>query len=386
MPALTRRASKCIIRWLPNETLAEIIQYLDAYRDLRALCMTSRLINALATPFLYRNLTLTTASMVSGCFLTLRDSSKAKAGFVRELSIASAGEGNDDAHLTLPPSVIDVIITVSQELCQLQYLELFVYPAIAPLLHSAHFPTLRRFTSSVAPEYSAALQAFINRHQTLTCLELFRTLGDNPTDPATSVPNLSLRLPNLLHYCGPGSLAAALVADIDADADTEELETVTVTWYADDPMEEPALASLGRARATPILAVVAFCDGLSEAALLRCTAQHIPRIAILQLHKISTPATRFSAHEAHEIAQILTQFPELCVLKFLDFERDDARDSVQSLETEVETDRSIVRAWGNACRALVYIGLHGRAWTWKRTEKSSRVSGERSGWQWQLSE
>lgn len=63
---LTRRAAKCILRFLPNELLTEIIAN-AAPADQVALCRVSKLFNRLARRVLYHTLALASPRAVLTC-------------------------------------------------------------------------------------------------------------------------------------------------------------------------------------------------------------------------------------------------------------------------------------------------------------------------------
>jgi hypothetical protein len=97
---LTRRAakaSKSIIRWLPNEILATVM--VDAsILDLVALCKTSRLMRNIATPLLYRAVSLATIPQINLFLRTMKqrpNSSPSLCRHVRRFSIAYYAEEHD---------------------------------------------------------------------------------------------------------------------------------------------------------------------------------------------------------------------------------------------------------------------------------------------------
>jgi hypothetical protein len=63
---LTRRAAKCILRFLPNELLTEIIAN-TAPADQVALCHVSKLFSRLTRRVLYRTVTLASPRAVLAC-------------------------------------------------------------------------------------------------------------------------------------------------------------------------------------------------------------------------------------------------------------------------------------------------------------------------------
>jgi hypothetical protein len=77
MPVLTRRAataSKSIIRWLPNEILTAAMCNCPT-ADLAAFCKTSRLLRNIATPLLYRDVTISEISQIKAFVRTMQQRS-----------------------------------------------------------------------------------------------------------------------------------------------------------------------------------------------------------------------------------------------------------------------------------------------------------------------
>ncbi|KAJ7124056.1 hypothetical protein C8R43DRAFT_1031206 [Mycena crocata] len=352
MPVLTRRAYKSIARWLPNEIISETIQHLTLYPDLLALCLTSRLFNGLATPVLYRNINLSTPAAINACFTTLKCHSQSRSHCVRQLTISHSEDGEFDDNLELSPHLIAEMVPIFQDLRCLQHLELFVHSPIAPLLRNAHFPELLCFKTGVDPLFSTALCPFINRHPTLTSLELFRSSACLP-NIGSPVPQLgTLSCPNLTLFNGPGCHAAGLVVA------NQSLTTLTVVWHSDDPSVAPALAALAAAvpKDSPI-GFNAFCGrDVSQSDVLQAVVEGLPHIAVLYLMGTS-PGQRISPATVCDFGQIFKAFPALYVLKLGDL------GGPTVYEESLEEDRRIVKSWGKACRSLWSISLHGHEWS-----------------------
>lgn len=181
----------------------------------------------------------------------------------------------------LPADLVSNIISVFQDFRRLQCLELYVIGPLGPLLQESNFPELRALNSNVDISFSAALREFINRHLSLTSLDLFPT-----EDFVAEIGSISL--PHLRNYTGPGRYASGLVVG------DKSLETVTVIWEAEDPSLGPAWAALGACTEATIsaLALGTFCDRISAVDLLRCAAQNMPHLAIVDLHRMHNTADR----------------------------------------------------------------------------------------------
>ncbi|KAJ7657770.1 hypothetical protein DFH06DRAFT_1297766 [Mycena polygramma] len=356
---LTRRASKCIIRWLPNEVLTEVVQYLmplnsdsESYEDLLALCRTSRLLQGLTTPVLYRDLRLYTIFDIHACFSTLRaHATSQRAQFVRRLVM---GDLDGDADIELSADLIRELAPVWHGLCHLQHLELSVVGPLSSLLQESHFPELTELKSTVPASFSEALRSFINRHSTLTSLDLVRG-GTN-----TVIPNFgTISLPHLKRYTALGCFVSNLVVA------NKTLQTLVIfmdhEWRADDPRLAHKFAVLGdciapvapTAGPQPCLTLCYTSSSLLEHDLLRYIAQGMSHIPVV---KILTPYIHLSEESAQTIASTLTRFSGLRTLDWISFLKD--RRDIQ----EMQDDRPIIESWGRASPSLASIELYGGLW------------------------
>ncbi|KAJ7177259.1 hypothetical protein C8R43DRAFT_974721 [Mycena crocata] len=363
MPVLTRRAHKAITRWLPNEIILEAIQHLPSYPDLLAVCRISQLFNGLATPLLYRKITLATPAAVSTCFATLKahsgTGSHPRTHYVRQLALANSTDGDLYDELELTSELIKEMVPIFRDFCQLQKLELCVHGQVAPLLRGASFPQLVSFKVSVNPHFSEALRFFINGHPTLTGLELLRGIDCLPGS-GSAVPELgALSLPNLRIFNGSGQHASGLVVT------NQSLRTLTVVWHADDPSVVPALKALATAvsKDKPV-GLQAFCGReVSCFTVLQAVAERLPDIAVLCLLEIFPDGRRISQATANQFAHVLRTFSALHVLTLCDMGASDI-----AYEESLEEDHWIVKILGEACCGLWSISLHGHEWSHLNTE------------------
>ncbi|KAF7354454.1 hypothetical protein MVEN_01134500 [Mycena venus] len=191
---LTRRAYKSIVRWLPNEMLSEVFGHLFG-ADLLALCRTSRLINGLATPLLYRSIALSEISAMEKFVFALRkhaDSSMPLSRHVREFWV-----GISDCSAMYAALVDQISVAISS--CPYLHTLTVLMPStpLCDMLREANFPNLHVLHYAVAPDIASALPAFINRHQTITTLGMVWN-GDHKEDFYLD----PIRLINLESYLG----------------------------------------------------------------------------------------------------------------------------------------------------------------------------------------
>ncbi|KAF8130950.1 hypothetical protein K438DRAFT_1999085 [Mycena galopus ATCC 62051] len=166
---LTRRAYKSIVRWLPNEVLTEILEYLSA-DDLILLSRISRLVHGLATPPLYRSINLGELTAIEKLVSVLekyRDSPVSQSRHVQEFSVMMI----DDSPMY--PDLANRITAAISNCPNLRTLQLLMSKThLGAMLRDSHFSILRTFRYAAAPDVSTALPAFINRHQTITELDI----------------------------------------------------------------------------------------------------------------------------------------------------------------------------------------------------------------------
>ncbi|KAJ7118097.1 hypothetical protein C8R44DRAFT_982849 [Mycena epipterygia] len=340
---LTRRASKSIIRWLPNELLSEVMLHLSR-PDLVALCKTTRLTNALAIPFLYCVVVLSTLPEIENFLSTLKryaDSPVPRMDHVRQFSLPSL-------KLELPPDLVKEITSLLTVLPNLRCLDLLLSQTqFSDTLRHAHFPHLSTFDAFVSPDTSALLSAFI-KHPTITVLHLHRT--------TISIPELPpIYLPHLTQFSGASSFAPSLVGV----ADTNSLRRMHIKWFPDDLEMDGALTALTRIVA-PWHVLVADVADIAVLAFLDRLAVYMPKLGMIAFRRIAgTTSGRIPLDHAREIATKLGHFTALASLEFLGFEDDN--ESLTESEC-ADTDIKIVECWAAACKTLVQVHLHGDEW------------------------
>ncbi|KAJ7691365.1 hypothetical protein B0H17DRAFT_1201212 [Mycena rosella] len=300
--------------------------------DLVALCKTSRLLNDLATVLLYRKINIYSLDAVEG-FVSTMETYPNRSRHIRALRIAKYDLQFSAAFVTQLNS------TISQ-FCYLESLELLSERAHPELLRDAHFPNLSTLRYHAHPHISA----FLNRHPTITCLGLEREIILEPLDP--------IHLPNLRVYSGPNSFIPSLMLN------NKSLEITHILWYPDDLDVETALTALGRIASSGHY-LVSKSDNIDEAAFLGSMAITVPDCFLVRFRRVFTLSGRIFTERALEIAQHLNKFTMLTRLEFLNFDDDGHR--------QVELDLQIVKSWGEACKTLVEVQLHGQCW--KRMEK-----------------
>ncbi|KAJ7635797.1 hypothetical protein DFH06DRAFT_1336432 [Mycena polygramma] len=345
---LTRRGRKSIVRWLPNEILSETMGYASTM-DLVALCSTSRLMSALATPLLYRTVYLRNSHRIRIFASTMRNhesSNDPRSRHVREFTI-SVGL------FMLPDEVADDVVSMLptlKNLCSLVILWFNKVPQLLSLRRSP-FPNLRTFKYRV---YNCKFQngefqnsiglitPFINRHPAITFLSLTRSKLMFSLGP----PLVPLYLPNLQRYAGPASFVQWLVCPANT------VHAMSLYWYYDDlDVATPltAIASSG------ISTLVCHSDEIRESAILEQVAKSIPRIQCLSINKIEGDPTPISLEYAREIAKPLKS---LVNLRSLDF--NDATAGARTIPQDRWLDSIICALWSEACNTLRHIYL--REW------------------------
>ncbi|KAF7335736.1 hypothetical protein MVEN_02229300 [Mycena venus] len=137
---LTHRAaiaSKTIVRWLPNEILAAMMQDVSKL-DLIALYRTSRLICKIATLLLYRIIHLSTIPQIESFIRTIKRRSKSSAMLsrhVRKFSIAQMTSTSSCSRASIKES------PPFSQFSFLEYLDLYNYTTdFMDVLCDAHFP------------------------------------------------------------------------------------------------------------------------------------------------------------------------------------------------------------------------------------------------------
>ncbi|KAF8142889.1 hypothetical protein K438DRAFT_1994441 [Mycena galopus ATCC 62051] len=273
---LTRRASRAensIIRWLPNEVLAEVMSDLPR-PDLLALCRTSRLFCNIATPLLYRTVAFSNGAQLRSFLRTMKPRSRSTslALYVRRFLI----KDENRYETKLPASLVETVTSVLCQIPHLQLLDLIVDEAIIDL-PDILFPNLSTFRYVVQTRTSASLSAFLSRHSTITHLTLLRGDELEQLEP--------INLPNLLNYTGPPSFIRSF------SVETVSLTSVFLLWR-ESGLDELPLLQLSRVASLDTLVIISPSPHLQESVLLGSIAAQLCHLKNILFRRI----TRAAAH------------------------------------------------------------------------------------------
>ncbi|KAJ7127556.1 hypothetical protein C8R43DRAFT_696548 [Mycena crocata] len=196
---LTRRQSKAILRWFPNEILIEIL--LNATKaDQVSLCRVSKLFHKLCLPVLNRVVELDRPggldSTTAFCSALIQNPTRAEA--IRSFT---ATIGNH-----WPPTLVELLLSSLKIMLRLENLEIggphdFMTAALTQ-------STFRRLlgchiqSSLVTGASTNDVASFLNRHPTITCF-----VGNYLT-----IPSVSITAPNLEYYEGIAAWVPKIVA------------------------------------------------------------------------------------------------------------------------------------------------------------------------------
>ncbi|KAF7326727.1 hypothetical protein MSAN_02500700 [Mycena sanguinolenta] len=194
---LTRRATKelnSIMRWLPTEMLLAMCGY-ACDSTLASLCRTGRTLRALATPVLYRSVSLTEERRAKR-FIETVASRPGLARHVRRLLL----KGN----VELPPRTTRTLTRILPLMTRLQDLDLhFADFWLEGGIGGASFSELRSFGGLAIRPSCASLQAFLDRHRSITALDVLCFRENENGLPA-------VHLPQLAEYAGSASFLSYL--------------------------------------------------------------------------------------------------------------------------------------------------------------------------------
>ncbi|KAK6983962.1 hypothetical protein R3P38DRAFT_2744745 [Favolaschia claudopus] len=352
---LTRRAAsaaKSIIRWLPNEILATIIQGLPV-ADLYAISLASRLLRNIATPFLYRCVHLSTSSKLRLLIRTMKQRTGASLSLHVRHFIPP--DNDDNVNMQYKPSIVKELTTVLTQFSRLEALDLFCTTAVdfSQLLEQARFPQLTVFQYTLGSEASSLVASFLNRHKTLKVLSLLESQACDLHGP--------IHLPHLHTLNLPHNYYASFVLD------DVQLESVTLMVYNPHFDFEPTWRVLG---ASPRLTTVEILCGVhhfDDAAELGNIAKHLPHIHTLSVGRPASGLEILSLDDSNAIVLHLTKFSSL---HSLDLDSQFNVTYFKGIEDEV-------RRWSGACKTLVEIAIAGDQWNWDK-EKQDWVHSPRA--------
>ncbi|KAF7374002.1 hypothetical protein MSAN_00280600 [Mycena sanguinolenta] len=194
---LTRRATRelrSIIRRLPAEVLLAMCGCASD-STLASLCSTSRTMRALATPVLYRSVSLTGRTQAKR-FIETVASRPGLAAHVRHLSLQARAELSGRTTRTL--NRILPLMTRLEDL-DLRCVGFWLEGGMG----SACFGELRSFRGLAISPACASLRAFLDRHGTITTLDVVSFQENENRLPA-------VHLPRLAEYAGSASFLSYL--------------------------------------------------------------------------------------------------------------------------------------------------------------------------------
>ncbi|KAK7000201.1 hypothetical protein R3P38DRAFT_3057612 [Favolaschia claudopus] len=333
-------AARSIIRWLPNEILSTVAQELPT-ADLRVLCLTSRLLRNIATPFLYRCVHLPTLSQLK-CFLrTMKQRSGASLHSHVHQFYAPDKEGSG----TYTPRLLKAL---TKMLCQLSNLHilyiLFAYPAaFTELLEHGSFPRLTVFLYTVQHETATAVVSFLNRHTTITDLTLLFIERVDLPGPIT--------MPQLVHMNIPNHCFSSF--DLDG-VSLEALSIVLLPFDADMTPTLPLFHAMSRLTRFTLLSAVEHLDDATE---LHKIIAHLSHLQKIKISRVAGNLGSITWAGAVEIAVELGKFKSLWSVEL---------DSVLDQSCDAH---KVVNLWGDACELLIAVKFEERSWRWSPDEE-----------------
>ncbi|KAJ7186654.1 hypothetical protein C8R46DRAFT_1184571 [Mycena filopes] len=327
---------------LPAELL-DLIAAQAHLPDLLAFCRTNHALYRICLRWIYSCISPPTPARAVVLFKTLI-SNKAAAAHIKSIS------------LHLPSD--EILFNSFARLMQLAFdnltsVEALYYSAshhMFSVFSDAHFPRLRDCMIPLCKETSG----FLRRHSSL--VELYVLL--NPGVPAnTSYPDLvSIPLPALREFNGPGTVARAVLPDSSADG-------VVILW--DRRVQDeypPVLEVISRAR-TPPLKMHNFLqewDPLLPLAL----AEHLPQLTHLGFRAVSVhPPAEGSLEVFYDtLGTIVGTFPQLFAIACISY-----IEHAPPTHADLALEFRVVRAWGRRSATLQSCTLVSNT-SWERVD------------------
>ncbi|KAF7374004.1 hypothetical protein MSAN_00280800 [Mycena sanguinolenta] len=318
---LTRRAArdlKSIIRRLPAEVLLAMCGCASD-STLASLCSTSRTMRALATPVLYRSVSLTDRTQAKR-FIETVASRPGLAAHVRRLllrRVELSGRTAQTLNRILP------LMTRLEDL-DLRSVAFWLEGGIG----GACFGDLRTFRGLAIPPSWASLQAFLGRHGSITTLDV---LGFRENESGLS----AVHLPQLTEYVG----TASFMSHLD-DATVRGIRSLDLR--ALDASLGAVLLRLGPS--ANLRRVAGTLVDVEAAEVLETVGEHAPKIE----HMV------FRARKPVELplATVAERLGALPRLRELGFRR----------YTYPSEAAGAAHTWGAACKTLVRVVLDGADW------------------------
>ncbi|KAF7336562.1 hypothetical protein MSAN_02288400 [Mycena sanguinolenta] len=310
---LTRRAArdlKSIIRRLPAEVLLAMCGCASD-STLASLCSTSRTMRALATPVLYRSVSLT-------------DRTQAKR-FIETVAVA-AGPCRPCPAPAFEKGTLNRILPLMTRLEDLDLRSVAFW--LEGGIGGACFGDLRTFRGLAIPPSWASLQAFLGRHGSITTLDV---LGFRENESGLS----AVHLPQLTEYVG----TASFMSHLD-DATVRGIRSLDLR--ALDASLGAVLLRLGPS--ANLRRVAGTLVDVEAAEVLETVGEHAPKIE----HMV------FRARKPVELplATVAERLGALPRLRELGFRR----------YTYPSEAAGAAHTWGAACKTLVRVVLDGADW------------------------
>ncbi|KAJ7244108.1 hypothetical protein C8J57DRAFT_1556138 [Mycena rebaudengoi] len=328
---LTRRAAKCILRFLPNELLTEVMAKATT-ADQVALCRVSKLFNRLARRVLYRTLALASPRAVLTCCHRLV-SNPELALLVKSFDISAS---KLDGY-----RIYDAIDLISATLACTANIEALTLvfacgaPSFIECIDSRTF--LRRLVLRADLDAEPALLAFLQRHPRIGVLKLFGPAASFAALlSATGVPCL----PDLKYLKATVAVFPAFLAP-GGGGMPPHLTGAEISWKLADPLDPlPPLRAL-TAYSASLTKLVCYRPG-PNLDLIALVAQHLPRLAVL---KITAPSDLLlMAHDAETLTTIRTALARLSALRVFHY--------TYAHFVHCVHDRATVAWWAADCPAL----------------------------------
>ncbi|KAJ6604044.1 hypothetical protein B0H10DRAFT_2078223 [Mycena sp. CBHHK59/15] len=329
---LTRRASRCILRWLPNELLSDIIS-LALVADKVSLCRVSRLFNALAILSLYRVVTLNSYTQLCQFRAALSNDST-RASVVRTFSMSDTlgDPGSDDLPET---SFYGALSTMDR----VEILELEVSPfdeRYMGILRHCTFPRLHDFKYISPISQQKLIQRFLCRHPDLSRL----IIGGLDT-PVDNTSNLPLPLPKLRYYVGPTSFM---------DFFPPGIKQILLLWTVENPDIDASFMKLGplTSQGTQLVFSSLYIRD-PHGAIFGSLARHLQHTECIQLRSVANQTGRLEDEYIDAVSRSLGSFT---ALRYLALEFLALLDPVRAPAEATEQDRGTVEKWGHICPSL----------------------------------
>ncbi|KAJ7243091.1 hypothetical protein C8J57DRAFT_1525975 [Mycena rebaudengoi] len=343
---LTRRASKCILRWLPNELLSTITTFAPL-ADKVSLARVSKVIHALVIPSLYRTVVLHNYAQLRR-FSELLIAKPERANAVRAFYMSDIAADSFEGAL-LPVSNYQVLSTM----LRLEILELEV---VSPtderylrILRHCTFPQLRDFKYISPISTKPVIEPFLIRHPEISRLVI------GGLDPGPVTPNVSAPLHKLRYYVGPTTFMDLFPPGIN------QMVLLWTLENADVDASIAKLAPLTEQGAQLIFSSLYVRD--ARGSTFESLSRHLPHTQCIQLRSAENQTGRLGKEYLEAVARCLGNFTTLryLALEFLAL-LDFVRSPTVVSEEEYGADRATVEKWGRACPSLRECCFHGNAW------------------------